>query len=213
MSQAGNLAFVLEVQLELQRAGLYEGALDGLAGPKTRLAWHEYTQVHTGPELQQQANAPLRWPRHRDAEMDAFYGRRGDPATHQLLTLPYPMRLAWDHSVVVTRTTVNRRCAESLEQVLQELREELGLDFIETAGLNLFGGVYNNRRTRGNAGRWSTHAWAAAIDLDPARNRFRSPWPGQARMPIEAINVFVRHGWVSGALAWGKDAMHFQAAR
>jgi hypothetical protein len=32
-------------------------------------------------------------------------------------------------------------------------------------------------------------------------------------MPVEAVEVFERAGWKSGARAWGKDAMHFQATQ
>ena len=66
----------------------------------------------------------------------------------------------------------------------------------------------------------SRHSWGIAIDLNPDENTMQTPWkaerigqPGWATMPQEAIAVFEKHGWKSGAHAWGKDAMHFQATR
>ncbi len=55
--------------------------------------------------------------------------------------------------------------------------------------------------------RLSTHAWAAAIDINPARNQFGQ----KGAMPEKVVELFKAEGWTWGG-EWRKpDPMHFEA--
>lgn len=166
----------------------------------------------------------LSWP--NQAAMNAFYGnpdanRDGSPdpswSSTYLTTIipPYPMVLAWDANKdgklndPVRAITVNKKCAADLLAILHEIKtlypDQAAL---EAAGMHLFGGVNNFRVKRGGSG-LSIHSWAAAIDLDPARNGFGDSTPA---MDPRVVAIFERHGWMWGG-RWKKcDGMHFQAA-
>ena len=123
--------------------------------------------------------------------------------------LPYRMVLAWDLPVPVTRIRVHRRCAESLLRCLTRI----GAECTEWRGRHLFGGTYNYRPRRGGHA-LSTHAWGAAIDLDPERNALGRPYlEGAGMMPAKVISIFDDEGWRWGGTFSTPDCMHFQAAR
>ena len=88
------------------------------------------------------------------------------------LTLPYPMRLAWDTDETVTRMRCHKLVAAKFEAVFKELLETYGLARIKELGIDLFGGCFNFRKMRGGSS-WSKHSWGIAIDLDPARNKLK----------------------------------------
>ena len=170
------------------------------------------------------AAKPL-WPRDDPAALAAFYGAfelkaDGTPtmaweAAH-LVTLvpPFPMRVAWDPRVAITRIRCHKLVAESLRRVLQAILAHFGTRAaIRRAGMDLYGGAYNFRRISG-AERLSVHAWGAAIDLDPGHNPLGRAWAsGCGMMPMEVVALFEAEGWVWGGRFKGrKDCMHFQAA-
>ncbi len=200
-----NESFAELNQRWLQKEG-QSVAIDGWAGAETEAAWRAQTGFSGAAEL-----SP--WPAPDERSLQAFYG---EPGEHNLvmINLPYPMLLAWDHGTTVTRTRCHRRVADSLTGALEAIRDHYGdRASLEAARMHLYGGVYAFRKQRGSDSAWSTHAWGMAIDLDPKKNGFRVPWPAPATMPIEVIDIFQSAGWKSGALAWGRDAMHFQATR
>lgn len=136
------------------------------------------------------------------------------------IRFPYKMRL-YSRSAPANLVghRVHKKAAASLVAALQEIKDTYGMAWIREHGLDVFGGIFNCRSTRGGSSK-SKHSWGAAIDLNPNENRNRQKWrkdkighPGWANMPIEAINIFKKHGWKSGAKAWGRDAMHFQRTR
>ncbi len=206
-------------------------SVDGWAGPRTRAAWESQTGFAASGDADE---VPLR-PASDDRSLRAFYGEPGDESNLVYVELPYEMRLAWNLSVTVTRARCHRLVADPLRAALEGVLRLYGADSLADMGLDRFGGVYNFRRQRGSgSGRpWSLHAWGAAVDLDPARNRLDMPWPHaepqllaraqerwrrkhpgtapqMAKMPIGVVEQFERVGWKSGARAWGRDAMHFQ---
>lgn len=193
-----NETFARLVQAHLKAQG-HRIAVDGWAGRATRRAW----------DREMDTSNP--WPADTEEALTDFYGPRGSNLV--LMQLPYPMRLAWDHGTVVTRTRCNSRVSQSLGKVLQSILDHYGLDEIQRLGLDLFGGVVRVRRMRGNSRRWSRHSWGCAIDLDPLHNRLSYPWPQRATMPEKVIELFEAEGWKSYARARGNDAMHFQATR
>lgn len=154
-----------------------------------------------------------------DAMVD-FYGLPGTESNLVRVEFPYKMRLySRAAPLTVTGHRAHRKCAESLRTILEDLLAHYGEDGLKEHGLDVFGGIYNDRNTRGGNTK-SKHAWGVAIDLNPAENRNRQRWAsdkvgqsGWANMPIKAVELFEKHGWKSGGRAWGRDAMHFQATR
>ena len=81
--------------------------------------------------------------------------------------------------------------------------------------LDRFGGCYNYRPMRGGSA-LSTHAWGAAVDLDPERNQLT--WGADkaafAAPEYEAFwQIVEAHGAVSLGRSRNRDWMHFQFAR
>lgn len=200
-SDTANAAFVRDVQAEL---GV---KVDGWAGPATRAAFAE----RFGVELETAPPAAFPWPGRSESEIRDYYGPPGD-SQQVRVEPPYPMRIAWDTATPLRVITCHRLVADSLLAVLRSILDTYGMDWIRRHGLDLYGGCYNFRKMRGGSS-WSAHAWGIAIDLDPARNGLRTPWPGEATMPVEAIELFEAAGWTSLGRVIHSDAMHFQATR
>jgi hypothetical protein len=165
----------------------------------------EHVGNHQGP-----THGP--WPADSDASLRAFYG---EPGESQLVTIefPYPMRLAWETSTVVRTSRCHVKVRDSLRAILEAILAMYGsLEAVREARMDLFGGIYNFRNVRGGNS-ISRHSWGIAIDIDPDQNGLKTPWPSEATMPREVIDLFRAHGWKSGAISWGRDAMHFQATQ
>lgn len=189
------------------------GELDGVMGPRTARAKAQFL-ANRATDLN--LIAPPEPPASDYSSMVNYYGKPGDESQLVSFKFPYPMVLAWDKSVKVTKSRCHKRIEKPLVAALQELLDTYGLEWIKAHGLDLFGGIYNNRNARGGRTK-SKHAWGAAIDLNPATNGNKTKWredkigqPGFADMPLEAIVIFERHGFKAAARAWGRDAMHMQ---
>jgi hypothetical protein len=153
--------------------------------------------------------SPNPWPSTDEASLTAFYGRPGDES--QLDTIEFPIPMYYDGKLV-RKTRVHRRCAASLLDILSEIGEKYSGNAEIMRAVQDYGGCYNNRAMRGGT-RPSLHARGAAIDLSAGDNGNHTAWPVSATMPIEVMEVFARHGWLSAGAFWGRDAMHFQATR
>jgi len=222
----------------LQDLGLYVGRIDGLYGNGSKQAVRKF-QTMNGlkadgiigwrtkavfdksleivPERDQHnpriptLNEYSRWPREAVPELQAFYGRVGQNQTR--CQSPYPMKLAWDTSVKIESFSCHIKVADSLQGILETVRDKYTKEEIEEHGFNLFGGCLNVRKIRGG-NRWSTHAWGIAIDIDPARNGLRTPWnKAYLSRPecSEFVMAFKNEGWYSLGLERNYDGMHFQA--
>lgn len=194
-------------------AGLSPGSIDGLVGPDTRYAAEQWQnlarEIH--PPAADVAHQPSKFPRQKD--MAAFYGPPG--TNHTSLKLPYPMRLAWAKTQVVTKITINAKCAESAERALGKAFDHYGMERLKELGLDLFGGCYANRAMRGGTS-LSTHAYACALDINPEANQLR--WgANKAAMAQPScaafLDAFEAEGWVSLGRERNFDWMHVQAAR
>lgn len=160
------------------------------------------------------------WPKPDYYRMKAFYGSPGNESNLVRVKFPYKMRLYTRGAPMnVTGHRVHKKCADSLVAILKDLLEKFGKEGLQEHGLDVFGGIYNFRKTRGGSSH-SKHAWGVAIDLNPSENRNTQKWaatkvgsPGYANMPVAAVEIFEKHGWKSGGRAWGRDAMHFQATQ
>jgi len=154
------------------------------------------------------------------ASMVDAYGVPGDESKLVRIKFPFPMRLySRDSEAKVLSHRVHKDAHDSLLAILSEILDTFGQEWITEHGIDVFGGIYNNRNSRGGISK-SKHAWGVAIDINPAENRNRQRWAqgkigqsGWANMPIEVIEIFEKHGWKSGGRAWGRDAMHFQRTR
>lgn len=143
------------------------------------------------------------------------YGEPCDTKNHTVITLPFPMRVAWDLNTSVRKITVHKLIAQNMLGAFNDIFAHYGYDKIKELGIDLFGGVYNCRKMRGGT-TMSKHAWAVAIDIDPARNtlhethktaRFARP----EYKPM--IDAFYKNGFISLGREKDYDWMHFEIAK
>lgn len=145
------------------------------------------------------------WPHDDTASKIKFFGKPGT----NLVSITPPFQMYYDSHPIKTMT-VNKMVATSLLKVFTEILDMCGHDQkkIDAIGVSAYGGCYNDRPIRGSTN-ISNHAFAAAIDLDPARNPLgskKSNWD-----PI-VIAAFDKEGWLWGGRYVGRrDPMHFEA--
>ena len=220
--------------------GIEVGEIDGLVGPQTRDAFERYAERSDPPAPANNNNwrdddapdetsgetpdapppaapavattiTPRVWP--REAGVAAYFGA---PGTNQAtLTLPFPMRIAWNTSHTITRTSCNVKVKEPLERIWTRTLEHYGLTQIRSLRLDLFGGCLNVRRKRGGSS-WSMHAFGIAWDVDPSNNALRMG-RDQATLDAPIYDAFWSFVEDEGAISLGRkrnyDWMHFQFAR
>lgn len=149
-----------------------------------------------------------------EKQIRAKYGLPGDVKNLVMIDLPYPMRLAWDPHVVVTRIQCHRLIAEPLKAVFADILAHYGIAKIKELGIDLYGGCYAYRLMRGGDD-LSHHSWAICIDLDPARNKLRESHKTArfARPEYKPmIDIFYKHGFFSLGREKDYDWMHFEIA-
>jgi len=142
------------------------------------------------------------------------YGKPNETGEGYLTTilLPYPMKLAWDLDTKVSKMRCHKLAAEPFLNVFNDLLAHYGMKEIERLGIDLFGGCFNYRKMRGGTS-WSKHAWAIAIDLDPARNKLKETAKTArfARPEYQPmIDIFYRHNFISLGIEKNYDWQHFQ---
>lgn len=209
-------------QAVCRAAGIDAGKIDGLEGPQTRYAREVFdarkagdkateTWRDTKPVPARPTGQKTFWP--VQADVRKVYGEPG--ANQTLLTLPYPMRLAWDTGTKVTRISIHEMVAPSAGRVLARVLDHYGPIGIADLGLDLFGGCLNVRAMRGGSA-LSMHSWGIAIDIDPDRNQLK--W-GRDRARLARpdgakwFELWEEEGWVSLGRRANYDWMHVQAAR
>jgi hypothetical protein len=190
-TKIGDLMTIKEIQARV-------GTLpDGIWGPKSRAA----AQAH----LQRMMPNPNPWPADDDAAMRAFYGNPGQQAGL--------VNVAVDHIDVrfAGQKVRTIRCHPKISQSLLAFFEDIAKSR-HAPILQRYAGCYNFRPMRGGI-RMSKHAWGAAVDLDPAPNGLRTPWPAQATMHIEVMEMAAKYGIKAAGAAWGRDSMHYEWTR
>lgn len=145
------------------------------------------------------------------------------------VTLPYPMRYAYNTQLPILTCRVHYLIADNLKWAFQEVWDTVRMQmkvkygYNETSvfydnktraqlrllGLDLFGGTFVFRRKRGSLG-LSMHAYSIAIDINPASNAMGT----KGRMPGWFVAIFRKWGFTWGGIWKGKgcDPMHFQYA-
>jgi hypothetical protein len=116
--------------------------------------------------------------------------------------LPFPLKLAMDHSREVTAIYCHKKLIEVLPELFSDIRDKGLQDRIKT-----YGGCYNFR-TKRSGGKLSTHCWGIALDLNPETNAMGS----QGDMDQRVVGIFRAYGFKWGG-DWpgkGRDPMHFQ---
>jgi len=142
------------------------------------------------------------------------YGTPNETGFNYLVTipLPYPMRLSWDKSKIITRLRCHKLVANQLTAIFKDILDFYGLEHIQRLGIDLYGGCFNFRKMRGGSD-WSRHSWGVAIDLDPERNSLKATSKNAnfAKMDYQPmIDIFYKHGFVSLGREKNYDWMHFE---
>ena len=134
------------------------------------------------------------WP--KQSECKSFYGNpdaNGDGSADpqwehtnlMIIQCPWVLTLSWNPSGLTRKIRAHRRCASSLQSVLEKIWMSYGQDQkkIEEARLHLFGGSYQFRlKRRGNS--LSMHSYGCALDFDPQVNYMGRPHiPGAGMVP------------------------------
>ena len=128
------------------------------------------------------------------------------------ITLPYPMRLAWDKNTKVTTMRCHKLVANDFVNVFEEILEHYGYEKIVELGIDLFGGCFNFRQMRGGSD-YSRHSWGIAIDLDPERNQLKeSKKTARFARPEykPMIDIFYKYGFIGLGVEKDYDWMHWE---
>lgn len=209
---------------------------DGIPGPKTAKAIGDYwgiagdwkeIQSHVkvqedGIPGQQTAEGiaslmnlsmPPQWPAQSEIRNNKSpFGKNGTGLV--TISVPYPLRLAWDTKQTVTRITCHALVSEALQRIFQKTLAHYGLGKIKELGLDLYGGCYNDRPIAGGKSK-SMHAWGIAVDFDPDHNGMNTHAP-HARFSGREYEPFWDIVEGEGAVSLGRkkdyDWMHFQFA-
>jgi hypothetical protein len=197
-------------QLLMAEAGIDVGDIDGVEGVMTQHGWELWQNRMRGgrPPARPTAINPAAFCRQSDAER--FYGAPG--TNHTRITPPYQVYYG---DQKVGSILINQKCADSALRAMQSILSHYGAERIHELGVDRYGGCFNDRPMRGGT-RKSMHAYACAIDWDPARNPLRADHrTAQFAKPEYAafLDAWEAEGWTSLGRARDFDWMHVQAAR
>jgi hypothetical protein len=148
------------------------------------------------------------------AEIIAKYGKPTQNGSPYLTTikLPYPMKLAWDKKVSVSKMSCHKLVAQNFTNVFNELLAHYGLAELQRLEIDIFGGCFNFRAMRGGSD-FSTHSWGIAIDLSPEKNTLKMTDKNAQFAKAEykpMIDIFYKNGFISLGKEKNFDWMHFQ---
>ena len=193
------------------------GSVDGLIGEQTRYMRMLWEAKKAGVEeevstFKDRIEAVRNtWP--VQASVSKYYGKVGENQT--TLILPFPMKIAWDKTNIITKFSVHEKVHDSAKRCFDRIADAYDEEARKKLGIDLWGGCLNVRKMRGGSS-YSMHSWGIAIDFDPDRNQLR--WgKDKARLAKKDCEMFWKiweeEGWVSLGKARNYDWMHVQAAR
>lgn len=206
----------------LASLGHEPGAVDGFWGHNSQNAWDAWDDKRAGrPALVLNRTAVPGAPNGgvdfpTQANIEKFYGPAGGPrCTAGTVRFPFAHKLAWNVSDQVATFRCHELVAPAFQRVFDEAAKHYGEARYRELRLDLFGGCFNNRNMRGGTAK-STHAYGAAVDLDPERNQLR--WGrDKASFARAEYEPFWRIVEAQGLVSLGRirdfDWMHFQGAR
>lgn len=148
---------------------------------------------------------PLLTPPSGLAGLEQMFGKPTSPeCSAGRIQLPSPLKIGWMNAQVTILA-----CHAEMEGVFSQLFAEIYAKDLWRK-IKTYDGIYSPRKI-GRTGKWSTHAWGIAIDLNAATNRQGAP----GDMDRDLVMTFESHGFVWGGDWAGakKDAMHFQFVR
>lgn len=208
-----NSKLVFVLQVVLTEMGVNPGPIDGIFGSKTLNALQVYKaklEKRENFERPDETISANKWPTYN--QLINYYGPPGEANLIEV-ELPYPHRLAWDTSEIVTTTRCHHKVAKSYLRVLGKVLSEYGPSGISDLRLDMYGGCYSYRNMKGSDKK-STHSWGIAFDYDPIRNQFQ--W-GADRASFAHTDYdkwwsfWEEEGWASLGRALNFDWMHIQA--
>lgn len=152
------------------------------------------------------------WPHDDLASKIAFFGdpRKSNFQALNMITIIPPFQMFYDGHPL-KGINVNKKVASSILKVFAEILDKCGHDQkkVDATGVSAYAGCYNFRPVRGSINNLSNHAFAAAIDLDPAHNPLGAKI---GKMSPIVIAAFKNEGWLwGGDYKSRKDWMHFEA--
>ncbi len=217
------------VQRTAQAKGFYTGEIDEWGGPATQTAFRAMLgldRVPAPPILVPEPDlsgmpkpaALYKLPSEAPSELNAFYGvASGSPDYLDWFSFPHESTRLYTRTgtLLVDRVgddRVDHKCHKflvgRLQAALAEIYVTLGRVEFERQGWHIYGGCHDYRKKRGGSS-LSIHSWGIGIDINPNENAYAST---KTTFSDVAINIMEKWGFLSGFRAWGKDAMHFQAA-
>lgn len=203
--------------------GFDAGPVDGYWGPQTEYGYEQLVEKiikRKDPKpwrdeegIGATVSPSDKWPIQTEKALKQFYGPVGENQSR--VKCPYPLKIAWAPQTIITSFMAHEKIIPAVERALYKVKRYYSEADIERLGLNMFGGCLNVRKMRGGS-KWSTHAWGASIDWDPARNRLR--WDHtraeMAKLEYEAWwDIWESEGAVSLGRARDYDWMHVQFAK
>jgi len=118
------------------------------------------------------------------------------------VTLPFAIKLSWDHSRTVNHMTCHKRLVAGFAAIVAQIQAS-GLE----TKVSSFSGCFAYRQQR-TGKKLSTHSWGIALDLNPETNQQGSP----GDMDAGLVQIFRDAGFEWGG-EWpgpARDPMHFQ---
>lgn len=213
---------IAAAQVKLNEGGFEAGKADGYWGHNTQNAYDAWERKKDGQKPLSISRAAKKgeslgstdFPRHKDIE--SFYGKAGSAnATTGRVILPVNMVIAWNPEQQIGRFSCHKLIAPSFQKLFDETVKQYGEKDFRRLGLDKFGGCFNNRKMRGGTKK-STHAYGAAIDLDPSNNQLRWNSSKASFAKNEYVpfwNIVNDLGLVSLGQARDFDWMHIQGVR
>lgn len=224
---------VVQLQTLMYNMGYFNGKIDGVWGKVTQQAYDDILYATSDesisdtsepvvysnlPELSLQdqgislvdlegnvaSEAIL--PAYSTADMNRAFGKMGTRVIS--IPLPFPMRLAWDKSVVVNTTMAHINMEKPFTDAMDQALEHYSLAGLQELGLDLYGGCFNIRKMTGGS-EWSSHSWGVGVDINPVGNPFRMN-PSKTTYVDPQYTEFARIMISNGFRTLPHDLMHWQ---
>lgn len=129
------------IQYICEKSGIDAGPVDGWWGPQTDHGYEQlaaYFETGTVPPPWRDETPPAetdsQWPVQTQEALEAFYGPMGENQVR--LQLPYPMKLAWDPEVEITRFQCHEKVQAPMEAALQEVLDHYGMEQVRSLRLD-----------------------------------------------------------------------------